>query len=119
MSRVLRRSRLPRAPLSNAMRVYLLTGSYARAVAARAPGSTGFGGGVAEVLLAFPDHRAAWETHRDELLAEFAVTNPREYPWAWHEYESRAPRPTITDPDGDLENDDENAALDDEAAWPS
>jgi hypothetical protein len=68
------------------MRVYLETGSIALAIDAREPGSTGFGGGVADVLLDKHNHRALWEAHGPEILGNWITAHPGRRPVAWWKY---------------------------------
>jgi hypothetical protein len=100
-----RRRRLQpvRAPLRVPMRVYLLTGSYEAATAAREPGSRGFGGGVFEVLCSTEAGvRARWFDHRAELLA---AAHPGK-PWAWFAFEHPERQPAAVDEADALEEDD-------------
>jgi hypothetical protein len=96
-----------RPPLSGPMRVYLLTGDLTAAVAAREPGSTGFGGGVLAVLCGGRDeYFAAWVAHRTALLA---AAHPAK-PWAFFEFEHPELRSPVPDADDDLDDDAAEAA---------
>jgi hypothetical protein len=81
-----RRAQEFREPLSRPMAVWLLTGSLAVAMEAREPESTGFGGGIAEILLDKHDHRARWAAYAADLCAEYTADHPGRRPWAWWKY---------------------------------
>jgi hypothetical protein len=86
-----RRRQEAREPLEASMRVFLLTGSYRAAEAARPPGSQGFDG-IATVMLDWTKHPALWAAHRDELLAEWVRDHPGSRPWGWWRWDAREPR---------------------------
>jgi hypothetical protein len=82
-----RRAQEYRPPLSRPLAVWLMTGDLAAAIAARTPGTSGFAGGVAHVLLDGPDqHRAVWEAHATALCAEYTAEHHGRRPWGWWRY---------------------------------
>lgn len=83
-----RRRRRPesREPLEASMRVYLLTGSDAEAVAA-ADEAEEFRG-LMQLLCLGMRHGALWEANRDELLAEWIADYPGSRPWGWWRYDA-------------------------------